>query len=89
MDTKKIGAFLKEFDITKLKSLDTKGYQFAYCENLEKVTIWSVKCQEGVDLDGYGYGLEQGMFYNCSNLETLIIEEGVKQIDILIEVCYN
>jgi len=65
-------AFLKEFDITKLKSLDAKGYQFAYCENLEKVTICSVKCQEGVDLDGYGYGLVQGMFYNCSNLETVL-----------------
>ena len=39
MIKERVGKFLKEFDITKLKSLDTKGYQFAYCENLTDVYI--------------------------------------------------
>lgn len=69
-------AFIKEFDMTKVIStiaVEETGHHFAYCENLEKVTVWSKICDyEGRDCDGYSYGLVYGMFYNCTNLKTVI-----------------
>lgn len=69
-------AFIKEFDMTKVISyftVEETGHHFAYCENLEKVTVWSKICDyEGRDCDGYSYGLCYGMFYNCTNLKTVI-----------------
>lgn len=64
-------AFLKEFDMTEIVNL-LGGYQFAFCENLEKVKIWSNKVDEGDDIEGYGYGIKNGMFYNCVNLSSII-----------------
>lgn len=68
-------AFIKEFDMTKVISYVTyeeTGHHFAYCENLEKVTVLSKICDyEGRDCDGYSY-LGYGMFYNCTNLKTVI-----------------
>lgn len=67
-------AFIKDFDMTKVMGVyNSHGYQFAFCENLEKVTVWSKICDyEGRDYDGYSYGLGYGMFYNCTNLKTVI-----------------
>ena len=71
-------AFLKEFDMNKVMSISNSGYQFAYCENLEKVTVWSTKIEnEYTEVEGYSYGLEKGMFYNCTNLKTVISDYAI------------
>lgn len=66
-------AFIKEFDMTKVILYSYSGElgrHFAYCENLEKVTVWSNK--RGESYHGYSYGIAYGMFYNCINLKTVI-----------------